>query len=292
VTDELRMNDAGLPALFSAADRRAVQSQTTFLRTTAFQIYGLILLAAIETWSGITDTTRAADIAVAVIAAGLILLRVLSRSWRSEKNWYQARAAAESLKTMSWKLMMRAAPFEGDDAERLFLARLTGLLRDLSDRPIAPSRSDAPQVTDLMRRVRAAPLETRMAVYRRDRIEDQAAWYTGRATYHERRALAWDAALLTLLLVELVLAIVRISGGEIPVSSLIATGVATITTWTGARGFESLAVAYSVAAHELLAIRSEIETLALDETVWATFVNDAEEAISREHTTWSASRQT
>jgi SMODS and SLOG-associating 2TM effector domain 3/SMODS and SLOG-associating 2TM effector domain 1 len=281
-----------LPALFQAADDRAIRAQATFLRTTALQIYGLVLLAAVETAQGIADDARFLDVAVAVIAAGLILIRVVSMSWRSEKVWYQARAAAESLKTMAWKFMMRSAPFDGDDAEHLFLGRLTGVLRDLPDQPITPPAPDAPQVTPTMRTVRSAQIGVRIAVYRRHRIEDQAAWYTARSAFHDRRARVWEAALLGLLLVELVLAIVRISGGELPVSSLIATGVATITTWTGARNFASLAAAYAVAAHELLAIRSEMEATTFDESTWGTFVNDAEEAISREHTTWSASRQT
>ncbi|MGI8823937.1 MAG: DUF4231 domain-containing protein [Acidimicrobiia bacterium] len=227
----------------------------------------------------------------AVLAAALILLRVLSRSWRSEKIWYQARAAAESVKTMSWKFMMRATPFDADKAEHLFVERLIALLDQLPDQPLTPPEPDAPQVTAAMRAVRAAPLETRLAVYRRDRIADQCAWYTGKSRYHHRRARSWDGAMLVLLLTELVLAVLRISRLNIPVAGLIAIGVATITTWIGARNFESLAVAYSVAAHELLAIRFELETLLPDEQEWSTFVDDAEDAISREHTTWSASRQ-
>jgi hypothetical protein len=53
--------------------------------------------------------------------------------------------------------------------------------------------------------------------------------------------------------------------------------------------FEPLGNAYAVAAHELGAIRARLD-VHRTEREWAQFVSDAERAISREHTLWSASR--
>lgn len=41
----------------------------------------------------------------------------------------------------------------------------------------------------------------------------------------------------------------------------------------------------------MVLVHGELETLLPDEQERSTFVDDAEDAISREHTTWSASRQ-
>jgi hypothetical protein len=50
-----------------------------------------------------------------------------------------------------------------------------------------------------------------------------------------------------------------------------------------------LAEAYAVTAHELAAIESRINE-PTTEAGWASFVDDAESAISREHVLWRARR--
>lgn len=69
--------------------------------------------------------------------------------------------------------------------------------------------------------------------------------------------------------------------------ALAATGAA----WLELRQHESLARAYSIATQELASVYTRLENVT-DEAVWASSVDDAEEAISREHTLWRASRST
>jgi hypothetical protein len=65
--------------------------------------------------------------------------------------------------------------------------------------------------------------------------------------------------------------------------------VAAMTAWLQAKQHRSLAAAYTVTALELASVRSKIRHQQ-SEADWATFVSDAEEAFSREHTLWKASR--
>ena len=67
--------------------------------------------------------------------------------------------------------------------------------------------------------------------------------------------------------------------------ALVAAGV----SWLQTKQHNNLAESYSVAAQELAAIKAQIGSKTT-EGDWARFVNDAEEAISREHTLWKASR--
>lgn len=278
-----------LPALCQAVAARARASQGTFLRLTLLQLAGLVALAAIETAGSSTSSREILDFVVVTLAALLILLRVLSRSWRSERVWHEARATAESLKTVSWRFMMRANPYHEGDAESVLFLRLRQVIEELPDQPVVPV--DAPQLTPKMREVRAAPLPVRRAVYASDRIEDQLRWYGEQAVRNDRQSRLWNAVMLFLLLGELSLALARMAGLEIGAIALVATGVAAVSTWMGARDYESLATAYSMAAHELATIRSELDLVGDDEEAWAGFVDDAEKAISREHTSWFASRR-
>ena len=56
-----------------------------------------------------------------------------------------------------------------------------------------------------------------------------------------------------------------------------------------AKQHPNLATAYGIASQELASIATELATLPGEER-WAAFVGQAEEAISREHTLWRASR--
>ena len=76
---------------------------------------------------------------------------------------------------------------------------------------------------------------------------------------------------------------------EFDVLGVCATLAAAIGAWLEMGQHESLARAYAIAAHELAAIRDLVPWQETEED-WAQFVGSAEEAVSREHTMWRASR--
>jgi SMODS and SLOG-associating 2TM effector domain 1 len=65
--------------------------------------------------------------------------------------------------------------------------------------------------------------------------------------------------------------------------------IAAITAWLQAKQYRTLATAHTVTFLELASIHSKLPHQQ-NEAEWATFVSDAEEAFSREHTLWKASR--
>ena len=79
--------------------------------------------------------------------------------------------------------------------------------------------------------------------------------------------------------------------GLIPINiaGLLSTIVGCASTWIAVKQFSNLASAYSITASELAILKSKIEDIT-DPDKWAIEVDDAEEAISREHTLWLASR--
>ena len=64
---------------------------------------------------------------------------------------------------------------------------------------------------------------------------------------------------------------------------------AVAVAWLSLKQHSSLSSAYAIAARELNLVHEQVRT-AQTEAEWALRVNDAEEAISREHTMWRASR--
>jgi hypothetical protein len=70
---------------------------------------------------------------------------------------------------------------------------------------------------------------------------------------------------------------------------IVAAAIAVVAAWMQTKQHETLGRAYSVTAQELAAVRTDWEA-DRNEDEWAAFVDEAEEAISREHTLWRASR--
>ena len=63
-----------------------------------------------------------------------------------------------------------------------------------------------------------------------------------------------------------------------------------VVAWMAVKQFDVLARSYAVASSELSQIDSEISHQNWTEEQWSKYVNSSEEAVSREHTSWRASR--
>jgi hypothetical protein len=207
-------------------------------------------------------------------------------------TWYEGRAAAESAKTLAWRYMVRAEPFEVDspDVDKQFLAQTYSLLQDLRSISLGTGEPDAHQISDKMRQVRALDFDERRQVYLADRIADQQRWYSEKARWNDRRARRW-------VLVSIVLEIAGLLGGafkafgwiSFDLLGFLAASAGGVMAWIEGKQHRNLATAYGIASQELASIATELPTLNNEEH-WASFVGQAEEAISREHTLWRASR--
>jgi hypothetical protein len=287
---------ADFPALFRSADRESERAQRSYLRSLRVRL-GALLVAA---FGGALTLTTASGFQVggglAFLAFGCALGAELFLATTTPlTTWYEGRAAAESAKTLAWRYMVRAAPFEvdGPDVDREFLAQTYSLLQDLRSISIGPLGTGAPdeqQISDTMRHVRALDFEQRRQIYLADRIADQQRWYSEKARWNDRRARAW-------VLVSIVLEIAGLVGGALKafgwinfdLLGFLAAAAGSVTAWIEAKQHRNLATAYGIASQELAAIATELPTLNSEER-WAAFVSQAEEAISREHTLWRASR--
>jgi hypothetical protein len=110
------------------------------------------------------------------------------------------------------------------------------------------------------------------------------------APHNKHRAKQWRVATVCL---ELTGATASLVEAVVGTGLLLAPAVAGITgavvAWVGVKQHDALARAYSAAVTDLVSAEGKLD-LVTDEMEWMTEVDDAEEAISREHTVWLASR--
>jgi len=297
-TNQLRriMRD-DYPALFRSSDTVSLAAQRTYLCIQRVYLLCLVfsgLCEAVTRLTGAALATWLDSIVAVVLVTGLLLLWV-SRARRHQEIWFDCRAVAESAKTATWRYMMRVPPFQdATSADALFISELREIrnARPGFRKSLAGALdASADEISGHMRKAREMSLDSRKRFYRNARLRDQRQWYSGKSNAHSRAASRWFRAVLVLHAMAIGLAIVKAVIGGIPIDivSILVTFAVAVVAWNRTKRNEGLAQAYSLAAQEL----GELEALSdgiCAEGDFAEFVEQVEEAISREHTMWCARR--
>ena len=128
------MEEDQYPALYCATNKASIDAQSqylSFVRTYSFLLItaaGLGVYGINEKWSAV---------AAALLVIGSIFLSVMMLLRRDEDTWYRARSVAESVKTSSWRFMMRCEPYVDAPDVRVvksnFRARLKSILSEHKD---------------------------------------------------------------------------------------------------------------------------------------------------------------
>lgn len=294
----MTLREEDLPAVYKAADQNSLTAQQSFLTKSKVGLISLLIAAFAGAFTWQIKALGTADL-MGIVAAVAFCVALITRVYlfkdRPERTWYDGRAVAESAKTLAWRYSVAAEPFgkdrEDEEVDEEFSSRIRELLTDVDATSLVPQGVGGRQITARMQELRNKPLNERMEAYRTGRIEDQRDWYSRKAKWNSDRAQAWTLALMLIEVAGLVGAIVKATGIlEIDLLSFAAALVAAGTSWLQAKQHTNLAEAYSVAAHELAAINDRMSTQMTEQDWSRHFVNEAEEAISREHTLWRASR--
>jgi hypothetical protein len=285
------LTDSDLPAFWRDADTAALVGQKWVLRYSRARLFGALTAAL---GGALTWTIEKTDIAAIVIGLGFLIALVSElATWaqQPERNWYSGRALAESAKSLAWRYAVAADPFPSDMAERearrILRTRLDEVSTEARDRVTIALAG--PIVTSGMADLRESSFEVRKDAYISGRTTQQQLWYASKADANRRATTVWRLVLIMSEVVALVLAVLRVFGGwNVDFAGLLGALIAAGAAWTALKQHSPLASAYSTAATELAIQADRLRDL--NEIEWATAVADAEEAISREHTLWLASR--
>ncbi|MBB5802592.1 hypothetical protein F4560_002360 [Saccharothrix ecbatanensis] len=284
------MTDADLPGFFHDADNASQRGQRLTLTWSRIRLFSAIaagLGGALE-WKLAENFHPWAALALVAFSVALVV-EILLWTQQPEREWYAGRAVAESIKTLAWRYAVAGAPFSAgvEDPKALLRERVNEVIAQGEQR--LPLESDDPFATASMAKLRAAPFEERRKVYLENRLQAQKTWYAERSKVNRLRAMQWRTALVVGEVLAVVLAGGRAFGlWEVDLSGMLAAALASGAAWLGTRRHSTLATSYSLAARELVLVRSKL--LDADEASWDAAVAEAEETISREHQMWLASR--
>jgi hypothetical protein len=282
--------ETDFPALYRSADAQSLAGQHAFVRCMRLRLGGLFAAAAggaLTSFEGVEWLGGLIAVVALLVALAAELYTVAARP---DRIWYEGRAAAESAKTLAWRYMARGEGFEDEEPaiDTRFTVELQGLLTDLDHVP--PATGGDGQITPLMRRVRDGTFDERRAYYREFRVVDQLNWYSKKAAFNIRRLRQWTITTVILEVVGIFAAgLLWAQAITFDALGLVSALAAALTAWAQSRQYQTLSSAYSVTSQEVASVLSQLESLQ-DVRLWARFVGEAEEAFSREHTLWRASR--
>jgi hypothetical protein len=282
------MQEENFPALYRSADGLSLESQRHFYLSLGTQLMllvgsALLSIISIQHWSIL--------VLQLIFLLGALGCSIYLFSMRPDQLWYAGRAVAESIKTVTWRYVCRAEPFQGDDvsARSNFQQTLKAIVdqnRDVCG-ALTKHLSEA-QITPVMEQLRARNLTERRATYAAERIVNQLNWYAKKAAYNRYMSKSFFWVLIVTNSMAVLFAVLRIVfPNMLFITDVFVAIAASLLSWMQAKRFSELAASYALAAHEISLIREQSLLPDTDER-FSLFVGDAENAFSREHTQWVA----
>lgn len=290
------MKDLDYPALYRSAGAASAGSQAQYL----WLIRGQYTLLFIAAWVSLfADRDFRFSLGYVIMIGGASALTAFMALKKPEKDWYGARALAESIKTSSWRYMMKAEPFQGGPGQPDSRAKFAGFLREILDanQHVRATISRRPvigeQITQKMESIRSEALARRIAIYSDERVDDQRSWYVAKARWNRTYFRAWIVLCISVQLAALSFALFRTyqpTALAVWPSDPLLVAASALIGWVQIKKFNELASAYSLTAHEIGIVATELLSVST-EAQFSDFVNDAERAFSREHTQWIARQE-
>lgn len=286
------------PELYDQSDGSAAAQQRKHFGAIVAE-YSCLTSIAI---AGMLDLeSRHASFLFALLLLLLITVTITRHVNKFEEKWYRCRALAESVKTSSWRYMMRAQPFDDTDnveqAKHEFSLQLNRIYSDNKDiaTTFKPTEEFEPQITDEMDRIRKLNIDERLKTYLEQRVANQKKWYANKSKWNKNKSNFWFVCTIVVYIsLAWTIAADVISVGENwPLVSFAAIIASCMLGWVRAKRFGELSSSYLLTSREIGKIQRNALLLksACIENKLSEFVNDAELAFSREHTQWAARRE-
>lgn len=291
IVSKFEITSDDLPGLYQSANQASLNAQENYFRGLWWYLI-LLVCAAFVSYA------KPSDIVGALLSAGLFLVTlgilIFIRVQRPDDTWYNGRAVAESVKTRSWRWMMRAEPYEDCEnveiVSKQFINDLKAILdqnKSLSHHLQSTSAAKDP-ISKTMKQVRSYSAEERLSIYVDQRVQNQIEWYWHKANFNKRRAKQWFWVSVFLHAAAIAMLLYRIKDPALALPvEVIATAAGAALTWLQAKKHNELNSAYALTAHEIVLIKGESDAVH-DEKQLSEYVLNSETAFSREHTQWVA----
>jgi hypothetical protein len=289
------MEDTDYPSLYDAADSASERAKNRYYRLLGGQllVFTIISFAAMLD-SGSAEQQKFFSRLSAFLLGVSLLISWINKAQHYDKVWYQCRAIAESVKTLTWRYMMQAEPFGlGLDltaAKKKFLAEMKEIRKtyDGTGANLAEFEPSPTIFSQTMDDARAADWKDRKAKYLRERLEPDREWYARSARTSSLGSEKWLWLIIMLQIVAFFFAVVQpsLQLSFLKPVPLFMTLASTITAWNQAKRHDEVAGSYLGTAQALAEFQGVASIDVVDPQSLALFVANVEQSLARERATW------
>ena len=287
------LSDADYPGLYQAADAESIRSQKYHFRC----LHWFLILLIFGAIANLFVASKFSAIAAACLFLTSLFFSALLAWKQYDRIWFSARAVAESVKTLTWRYMMCAEPYQAapsaNDVRKLFLSDLQEILRhnQAITQELCDETASQDPISPKMGAIRALGVSERLAFYIQNRVLEQGRWYNNKAKKNKDDGAKWFLGIVILNGLAILCSIFKIAYSDwtyLP-TDVFAVAAASAVSWLQAKRFTELSTSYALTAHEITIIKARIPTNATEDEL-SQFISDTENAFSREHTQWTARR--
>lgn len=290
---DIKIVDKELSGLYQSANSASIREQKKYFAGIGIYLFILIIAALFAFLSADNPNPTTKIISTLLFLFSLAIL-IWLRISKPDDIWYNGRAVAESVKTRAWRWMLRAEPYEdSEDVEimrRKFVWDLKTILQQNKNLigKLGIGASIEEPITDKMIQIRELSLVDRLEVYRKERIQNQALWYTKKAKFNKGKSTTWFWITVILHIIAVILLLYNIKEPELRLPiEIIAVAASSVLTWLQSKKHNELSSSYSLTAHEIMLIKAETNRITTESEL-SEYIMNCENAFSREHTQWVA----
>lgn len=278
------------PGIYQEADNISNKTQKCYLLVLKLYLTILIIASILFTYF---NNVWEVKIVNAILSLVILALSFVFFCYDFQGIWYNARAVAESIKTSCWRFAIKAEPYnvEDEEADEFLLntmKHIIGMNRDFQ-KHITACFSCNEQLPSSLTKIRLLPLEKRRDFYHNYRVLEQELWYKNKSEYNNKKSKLFFALLVLLSLiisVFLFLSLDKTNSFNYPVEILLSL-LSIIFTWVQTKKYKELNKSYALASYEIGFISSQKNKITSEEQL-SEYVDNSENAFSREHTQWIA----
>jgi len=290
INDKIDFTESDYPGLYQCADTASKESQKFYYSILISYLISLILISIIPILKLPLNTNNLFLALLFIISLSLMIWLVVKKP---EESWYNGRAVAESVKTRTWRWMMKADPYNNESEDlsnRLFIQNMMEILKqnEKLGELLGKESALSEPISGKMKMIRATGVQARLDCYIENRILNQSNWYMKQTILNKNKSKFWFIVLVSVHFLAIVFLLYQImdSTKVFPIELLtVCAGV--VISWVQTKRYRQLAAAYSLTVHEITLIKFESSNIN-SEIELSEFVLNSENAFSREHTQWVA----
>jgi len=293
----MNFNYTDYPAIFKTADSYSLTGQNRYINLIKIEL-GILLVATVISLFPFDDENFGRGLAIfsaLSFLAGIGITFYIKNS-KFEDQWYMGRALAESIKSLTWKYMMRSIPFNSDlpvDAVNKKYNKIMSAILSENESFLKDSyeKKDLKNITAKMQNIRQLSFQESKNIYINDRIKNQQKWYKEKANDNKACASRLFYLIILFQVIAFIYSIYLIYDppffNAVPLATTLA---AVFLSWMQVKQHQELSQSYAVAANEIGLILAQSTHIDTEEKL-KQYVSDSENAFSREHILWTAKRE-